>query len=219
MGLFERLKADAAAEWSSYVDHDFVRRMGDGSLPVEAFRFYLVQDYLFLIQFARANALGAYKAQTLADMRRMQGSLSAILDVELNLHVRLCAGWGLSPADLEAAEEHQANIAYTRFVLDSGVRGDLLDLTVALSPCVIGYAEIGRALERRGVGPDHPYGEWINEYAGDAYQEVAARAAAHIDELGAVFLTEARYPRLRDIFRRAARLEAGFWQMGLDAAA
>jgi thiaminase/transcriptional activator TenA len=218
MRLFERLRADAGTDWSDYVDHEFVRRMGDRSLPVEAFRFYLVQDYLFLIQFGRANALGVYKAQTLGEMNRMQASLAAILG-EMNLHVRLCAGWGLSEADLQAAEEHQANIAYTRYVLDTGVRGDLLDLTVALSPCVIGYAEIGRKLAAAGVAADHPYREWIDEYAGAAYQDVAAKAGAHIDELAALYLTEARYPRLRDIFRRATRLESGFWQMGLDATA
>jgi thiaminase/transcriptional activator TenA len=218
-GLFERLKADAGEDWSRYVRHDFVRRLGAGSLPEPAFRHYLVQDYLFLIQFARANALGVYKAPTLADMRRMQRSLSAILDVEMDLHVRFCAGWGISAADLEAAEEHPATTAYTRLVLDSGMRGDLLDLTVALSPCVVGYGEIGRELgAAQAAGSNNPYADWINEYAGDAYQQVAQRAAGHIDELGEAWLTETRYPRLLHLFRRATQLEADFGQMGLDAA-
>ena len=76
--VFERLKGAARADWSRYVEHEFVQRMGDGTLPDAAFRRYLVQDYLFLIQFARANALAAYKSRTLADMRRAQGALSAI---------------------------------------------------------------------------------------------------------------------------------------------
>lgn len=216
--LFARLKADAAEDWQRYTGHEFVRRMGDGSLPVAAFRFYLVQDFLFLVQFARANALGVYKAPTMADMRRMQASLSAILDVEIGLHIRLCEGWGISEAEMQATEEHPANIAYTRFVLDSGLRGDLLDLTVALSPCVVGYAEIGRALGAMPPAADHPYQQWIAEYSGAAYQGVAAEAVAHIGRLGSMFLTEARYPRLLETFRRATRLEADFWQMGLDAA-
>jgi len=103
MSLFERLKAAAPGEWRSYVDHAFVRGMGDGTLPEAAFRTYLVQDYLFLIQFARANALAAYKSRTLADLRAAKDGLSAIVDVELDLHVRLCERWGLSPADIEAA--------------------------------------------------------------------------------------------------------------------
>ena len=52
MDIFDRLKAVAAADWQSYVNHYFVRQLGAGTLPHAAFRTYLVQDYLFLIQFA-----------------------------------------------------------------------------------------------------------------------------------------------------------------------
>lgn len=217
MDIFERLRAAAPAEWTSYVDHDFVRQMGAGTLPQAAFRTYLVQDYLFLIQFARAYALAVYKGRTLADMRAAQAGLSAILDVEMDLHVRLCGRWGLAPDEIEAAPEHQATIAYTRFVLDSGVAGDLLDLHVALAPCVIGYAEIGRRLAPGGIAAlgDHPYRDWIGEYAGDAYQEVALAARRHLDDLAARAMTERRFVELAALFAKASRLEADFWQMAL----
>lgn len=216
MDLFDRLKAAAAPEWASYVAHDFVRRTGDGTLPASAFRTYLVQDYLFLIQFARAYALAVYKGRSLADMRAAKAGLSAILDVEMDLHVRLCGRWGLSPADLEAAPEARATVAYTRYVLDCGAAGDLLDLHVALAPCVIGYAEIGRALAPRAAGPDHPYREWIGEYAGEAYQEIARAARAHLDALAVNAMTEARFGALARIFATASRLEADFWSMALE---
>jgi thiaminase/transcriptional activator TenA len=186
MDIFGRLKAAAAADWQSYVDHDFVRQMDAGTLPQAAFRTYLVQDYLFLVQFARAYALATYKSRTLGDMKAAQAGLAAILD-EMDLHVRLCGRWGLSPEDIEAAPEHQATVAYTRFVVDCGAAGDLLDLHVALAPCIIGYAEIGRNLAANGIDAlgDHPYREWIAEYAGDAYQDVAVRARGHLDDLAA----------------------------------
>jgi len=218
MDIFDRLKAAAPTEWASYVDHSFVRQMGQGSLPETAFRTYLVQDYLFLIQFARAWALAAYKSRRPSDIRAAQAGLAAILD-ETDLHVRLCARWGLSKADIEAAPEHQATVAYTRFVLDCGAAGDLLDLHVALSPCVIGYAEIGRARSPDGGAArgDHPYREWIGEYAGEGYQGVAAAARLHLDELAARSMTEQRFTELVAIFAQASRLEADFWQMGLAA--
>ncbi|GBD49329.1 thiaminase II [Methylopila sp. Yamaguchi] len=219
MTLFERLKADAAAEWRSYVDHDFVRALGDGSLPEAAFRSYLVQDYLFLIQFARAYGLAVYKGGRLSDMRAAAATLHAILDVEMDLHVRVCAQWGLTERDLEAAEEGGACVAYTRFVLDAGLRGDLLDLLTALSPCVVGYAEIGAALARGGVAADNPYRSWIEEYAGSAYQQIAESARATLDRLGEERLTLTRYAELAKLFAAASRLEAAFWQAGLDAAA
>lgn len=65
MDIFDRLKAAAVADWQRYVGHDFVRQIGAGTLPQAAFRTYLVQDYLFLIQFARVYALATYKSRTL----------------------------------------------------------------------------------------------------------------------------------------------------------
>ena len=103
MSFFERLKAAASAEWRAYTEHPFTDGMADGTLAEAAFRHYLVQDYLFLIEFARAYALAVYKSPKLTDMREAAAGLSAILDVEMNLHVKLCAGWGLSPRDLEQA--------------------------------------------------------------------------------------------------------------------
>jgi thiaminase/transcriptional activator TenA len=219
MDVFDRLKAAAAYDWQSYVDHEFVRQLGARTLPQAAFRTYLVQDYLFLIQFARAYALATYKSRTLADMRMAQAGLTTILD-EMDLHVRLCGRWGLAPEDIETAPEHQVTVAYTRFVLDCGAAGDLLDLHVALAPCVIGYAEIGRNLTPQGIDAlgDHPYREWISEYAGEAYQDVAAAARRHLDDLAARAMTERRFTELAVLFGKASRLEASFWQMGLDVA-
>lgn len=219
MDIFDRLKAAAPADWNSYVDHAFVRQMAAGTLPQAAFQTYLVQDYLFLIQFARAWALAAYKSRTPADIRAAQAGLAAILD-ETDLHVRLCARWGLAQEDIESAPEHQATVAYTRFVLDCGAAGDLLELHVALAPCVIGYAEIGRNLTPDGIAAlgDHPYREWIGEYAGEGYQGVAAAARKHLDELAARSMTERRFEELVAVFAKASRLEADFWQMGLASA-
>ncbi len=218
--LFERLKQDAPDAWSAYVDHAFVRGLGDGSLPLASFRHYLVQDYLFLIEFARAYAIGVYKAPDLAEMKKAADGIAAILG-ETSLHLRLCADWGLPPDAVASTRQARATVAYTRFVQEAGLRGDMLDLVVALSPCVVGYAEIGSALAAKGKGlgnGSNPYGPWIREYAGDAYQALAADSIAQIDRLAALFLTEARYPRLLAIFDEAVRLEADFWQMGIDCA-
>jgi thiaminase/transcriptional activator TenA len=219
VSFYERLKGAAAAEWRAYVEHPFTTAMADASLPQPAFRHYLVQDYLFLIEFARAYALAAYKAPQLSDMREAAAGLSAILDVEMNLHVKLCAGWGLSLGDLERAAPAPETLAYTRYVLDTGMRGDLLALKVALAPCVIGYAEIGTRLAAAagGATAKNPYRVWIDEYAGAAYQEVAAKARADLDRLAQRYATPAREAELVAIFKEATRLEADFWEMGWRA--
>ncbi|SHK61790.1 thiaminase II [Rhodothermus profundi] len=215
--LFARLRQAVAEDWLAYTQHPFVEQLGKGTLPEAAFRHYLVQDYRFLIHFARAWALALVKADTLEDMRHAADTISALLNEEMRLHVRYCARWGISEADLEDAPEAQANLAYTRYVLERGFSGDVLDLQVALAPCIVGYAEIGRALHAQFAESlaQNPYRDWIEMYAGEAYQQVARHAILQLDRLAARRLTEARFPDLVETFRQATRLEIAFWDMGL----
>ena len=220
MALFQRLRHDAGPDWLAYVEHDFVRGLGGGTLAPAAFRYYLEQDYLFLIHFARAYALAIFKSDTLEDMRAAKETLRLILDVEMGLHVKYCGGWGLTEQQMAAMPEDTANMAYTRFVLERGLAGDALDLHVALAPCVIGYGVVGKALAggRDTVHAGNPYSDWIAMYAGAEYQAVVRAAEERLDRLWARRGNEARYASLLDTFRSACRLEAAFWQMGLDAA-
>ena len=114
-------------------------------------------------------------------------------------------------------------MAYTRLVLERGLSGDLLDLLVALAPCVVGYGEIGARLmaEHRADLSDNPYQEWIEAYAGDEYQEVARSAIEQLERVasrraGVVTSDSPRWHSLASTFRAATRLEAGFWEMGLN---
>jgi thiaminase/transcriptional activator TenA len=216
-GLFHRLRSAARPSWDRYVAHEFVRRMGDGSLPEACFRHYLVQDYLFLIHFARAYALAAFKADDLADMRAAARSMSAILDLEMGLHVKYCAGWGLDEAAMQATAEAQGTLAYTRFVLERGLAGDLLDLHVALAPCIVGYAEIASSLlaDPATKLDGNPYADWIAMYADPEYRAVAAAQVALLDRLSLKRGGDARFTDLARSFDAASRLEAGFWDMGL----
>ena len=217
--LFDRLKAAAPGEWRAYTEHPFVRALSDGSLPESCFRHYLAQDYLFLIHFARAYGLAAYKANGLDDIRQAAAGLAAIIDVEMGLHVEFSARWGLSESDLAASEEDAATLAYTRYVLETGLRGDLLDLRVALAPCIVGYAEIGAALaaDAATVMDANPYREWIEMYSSEDYQDVARAEVAALDGLMERRGGGARFETLAAVFRQATRLEAAFWDSGLDA--
>jgi thiaminase/transcriptional activator TenA len=219
--LFQRLVAAAGAAWPAYTRHEFVQRLAAGELLEPCFRRYLVQDYLFLRHFARAWGLAVYKSDTLAEMRRAQALVAVTLDVEIGLHVDYCRGWGLSEAAMAAEPEASATIAYTRFVLDRGLAGDRLDLEASLAPCIIGYAEIGaeRRADPHTRRDGNPYREWLDLYAGSDYQDLAREAAAALDEQFARRGGEGRMPALAAAFTISTRLEADFWQMGLDATA
>lgn len=215
-GAFGRLRRDAGANWERYVSHPFVRALGAGTLPQPAFRHYLQQDYLFLVHFARAYALAAYKSTELADISAAAASVTNIVDVEMPLHVRFCADWGLTEAQMRAEPEDMETMAYTRFVLERGMAGDRLDLDAALIPCVVGYAEVAQRLvaDPATTRQGNPYAAWIDAYASDEYRAVAAKAIANLDRQFSRRGGEARYADLLATFTAASRLEEAFWEMG-----
>ena len=217
-GLFRQLKGAAGAEWDGYIWHPFVQGLSDGTLPLKAFRHYLVQDYLFLIHFARAKALAVLKGESIQAMRDKAAAVLAILD-ETKMHLTYCRDWGLDEAAVIATPETAETVSYTRWVLDRGYAGDILDLEVALVPCTVGYGEVAQRImadpKRRKDG--NPYQSWIDTYASSDYQAMARAAALRIDELGVSHGGDARFKRLAADFAEAARLEQRFWQQGLDA--
>lgn len=211
----------AAPDWDAYTRHAFVAGLGDGTLPQANFLHYLVQDYVFLIHFARAWALGVVKAETLDEMKTCAGTVDGLVNHEMALHVGICAEAGIPQADLETAQEAQGNLAYTRYVLESGFSGDFLDLMAALMPCVMGYGEIGTRLAAEATGT--AYRPWIDTYAGIEYQGVCQTVGAMVDaaltrRLGPDFTTSPRWAALQHRFDTATRLEVGFWDMGLAGA-
>ena len=168
---------------------------------------------------ARAWALAAYKSRTLAELRQATASLDTILNTELDLHIGYCSEWGISEDDLSELPESRATLAYTRYVLDCGQRGDLLDLHVALAPCLIGYGEIAEWLLDQDTTEieNNPYADWIAMYSSDDFKEAVEAEREWLDaRLSEV--SERRLGELVDVFRDATRLEIDFWQMGLDRA-
>ena len=218
--LYSQLKQACQQEWHDYCHHPFVQGIADGSLPMDCFKHYLQQDYLFLIQFSRAYALATYKAGNLQEMREAAASVSGILETEMSLHLGYCAQWGMTEADVINQPEARANMAYTRYVLERGMAGDILDLYTALSPCAVGYAEIGQRLinDPATKKEGNPYWSWIETYGGDEFLEGAIKQVEFLNALAESRFSEKRLPSLQQTFKNATVLEIGFWQMGMDQA-
>jgi thiaminase/transcriptional activator TenA len=215
---FPKWRDAAGPQWPAYTRHPFVQGLQDGSLPQDAFLHYLKQDYVFLIHFSRAWALAITKAQSVEEMRLCAGTVNALINEEIALHIQTCAAAGISEDQLFATQERTENLAYTRYVLDAGHSGDFLDLLAALAPCVLGYGEIGATLMPHA--DSSAYGEWIRTYGGAEYQQVCADVGALIDmavtnRIGEAPETSPRWQALCERFTTATRLEVGFWDMGL----
>ncbi|MDV7104768.1 thiaminase II [Vibrio sp. TH_r3] len=206
-------------EWQTYTEHEFVQQLALGKLNNSAYLHYLKQDFLFLKQYARAYAMAIYKAKTLSEMRMALPTVQALLSTEISHHLTYCQQWGLSEHDMEAEPEAFGTIAYTRYVLDTGMSGDLVDLYTALAPCALGYAEIGRNLLSSTTNnkQNNPYQSWIELYGGEEYQSSINTAGDYLNELLAdIAIDSQRGQQLCEVFKTATRMEIAFWQQSLN---
>jgi len=107
-------------------------------------------------------------------------------------------------------------MAYTRYVLDCGIQGDILDLLVAMAPCIVGYGEIGMNLKSNSIDQAscNPFQEWIDTYSSENFQEGVNKLKERINQLEQQNgVSDHRFAKLCQIFQGSVRLETKFWEM------
>ena len=217
--VFSVLKEKNLKNWLLYTKHDFVNLLSSDTLKEKYFLNYLIQDYLFLIQFSKAWSLAVLKSDTLEEMKIAANTVNDLINFEMELHIKLCGSYNISKNDLESANEENENIAYTRYVLELGYSGDFLDLLSALAPCVLGYGEIGMNCKNLKIKTPM-YQKWIDTYSSDEYQDVCKNVANLIDQafllrLGSDYVNTYKWNKVNKIFNKATLLEIDFWNMAL----
>ena len=212
--LFCLLKKNCPKEWSNYTKHQFLVSLANNILPLKAFKKYLIQDYFFLIKFIKILALGCVKSQNNNDLMRCIDFIFAIKN-ELRLHVLYCKKWKISQKTLLKTPELIETKKYTNYVMEVGNKGDILDLFTALSPCIIGYGEIGYELKKKKLHKNS-YNSWIDTYASKEYQDVAKENILYLDSLfSKIKKKKNKLKKLKKIFKKATELESDFWSMSL----
>jgi thiaminase/transcriptional activator TenA len=205
------LREAASPAWEAQVSHPFVRGIGDGSLPEDKFRFYVRQDYLFLIDYGRLLALAAARAPRLEWMRRFASFSQSVLETEMDLHRQFAARWGVTSDQLESERTVPATDAYCDFLLRTASLGDFAELVAALLPCMWSYAEIGERLAAEGL-PDHGgYADWITMYASDEYGQLATWCRELTDAAADGVAGPGRR-RMHAAFRASSEHELAFWE-------
>ncbi len=212
MRASDAFRQAADAIWEANAAHPFVRGIGDGTLSEERYRFYLAQDYVYLIDFSRLFAVAAAKAPSLAPMERFAKLLDETLHFEMDLHRSLCAEFGISRHELERTRPSPTCLAYTSYLLRMAYEGEAGMLLAALLPCSWGYGEIGLRLRGKGLPPVAQYAKWIETYASAGYQEIVEWLRTLFDEvLGD--LGGMQRSRLQETFDTSSRWEYLFWEM------
>lgn len=196
--------------WDSILDHPMVRELGDGTLDEAPFRYWVRQDYVFLVEYGRLLAFGAVKTPELDDMGTFATLLESTVNVEMDLHRSYAASFGITEAELEATKPSPTTRAYTDFLLRTAALGTFGDIVAVLLPCMWGFNETGKHLEQRGTPDDERYAQWIDMYAGDEFTELTDWCRELMDEIAADATASDR-DRYREHFRTSARHEYRFW--------
>jgi len=210
-----RLRREAAAIWEAQHRHPFVRGIGDGKLDLEKFKFWLRQDYVFLIEYARLLALAAARSPDLETMARFAGLLEETLETEMSLHRAYANEFGISPQDLEREQPAPTTQAYTDSLLRVAAMGDFAELVAALLPCMWSFSEIGQRLALQPAPDEKRYGQWIAMYSSTEFAELAGWCRDLLDNLAAG-LPERELKKLQEAFFTSSRYEWQFWEMAWE---
>ncbi|NLV77928.1 MAG: TenA family transcriptional regulator [Rhodococcus sp.] len=200
-------------------DLEFLRRLGDGTLEPEAFRFYIEQDALYLAGYAKALALLASKSPDAVTGAFWATSSATAATEESVLHRDLLTGGALPPADGPATPS-PACLGYVSYLTATVATEPYPVGAAAVLPCFWIYAEVGRDLAARAADvltadPTHPYARWVATYDDPAFHESVARARELVDAAGAA-ATDTERAAMIDAFVVATRYELLFWATALD---
>jgi len=208
----DRLRETAARIWEAQHQHPFVRGIGDGTLELERFKYWVRQDYVFLVDYARLLLLVAARSPSLDLMSRFARLATETLQTEMSLHRTYAAQFGISPAELEGEPPAPATRAYTDFLLRTATLGDYAELVAALLPCMWGFSEIGQRLAARTAPQDERYAQWIAMYSSPEFADLAQWCRELLDCL-ATGMLEGDLQKLEAAFLASSRHEWRFWEM------
>jgi thiaminase (transcriptional activator TenA) len=208
----DELWSGIAGIYDAILAHPFLAGLSDGSLPPASFAFYVVQDAIYLRDYARALAAVASRAADAAGAEMFARHAAGAISVERQLHASLLADLGIDPAAAAAADPAPTTLAYTSYLLAAARGGSYAEGVAAVLPCYWIYREVGRELQRRG-SPDPRYQRWIDTYGGAEFDADVREVLAVADGLGPG-LGAAERARAHRHFRDTSRYEWMFWDMG-----
>ena len=214
MKTTERILLAAKDIWESYNEHPFLRGIEDGTLDREKFRYYLIQDYLYLVEFTKVFSLGIAKAKSPETMQLFSQFVTLLIEEELDIHRGYIGKIAVSREEIDATPRALDNLSYTSYMLRVAYEEGEAEILTAILPCAYSYEIIAKnILVRNPAAADHPfYGEWLRGYAG-SYGDINIVLLETIDRLTGHY-TEAQLRRLEEIFIACSRYELAFWELG-----
>ncbi|MDX2224838.1 MAG: thiaminase II [Rhodospirillaceae bacterium] len=205
-----RLWAKAEPLRRAIVELPFNRELAAGSLPRETFKFYIMQDSIYLEAYSRALSLASARAPDTDAMLEFATAASVAIQVERALHAGFFAQFGVSSADRAGAGPSPTCLNYTNYLLATAATGSYGELVAAIVPCFWVYWEVGQHIARTAKRPN-PYDSWIDTYADASFGAATERVIAICDRVAAGSDPET-VARMDAAFLRCVKFEWMFWE-------
>lgn len=202
---------------------EFLHRLGDGTLPIEAFDSYIAQDAIYLRSYARALALLAARADDPDAAVFWASAAAQAITVESQLHAELLSkdapGSGDSFTFGELPEPTPTCLGYVSYLIATVATESYAVGAAAVLPCFWIYADVGTTLAQRAhdvlaANPDHPYAKWVSTYGDPTFGEQAQVARRLVDR-AAIGAKPAETSAMTTAFVTASRYELAFWDTAL----
>jgi thiaminase (transcriptional activator TenA) len=207
----EELRKKADSIWEANLEHPFVKGIANGDLPLENFKYYVLQDSYYLSHFARIQAIGAARAEDLYTTSRMAAHAQGTNEAELALHEKFIKQLYITEEELAAFEPAPTAYNYTSHLYRVSDTGSLGEIIAAILPCYWIYHEIGERFE--GKTPAEPvYQEWIAAYGGEWFGQLVQEQMNRLDDLAAK-ASDAERKKMTQHFLLSCQYEYLFWEM------
>ncbi len=214
MTTVERLLEATKDIWNSYNEHPFVKGIEVGTLDKEKFRYYIIQDYLYLIDYAKAFAIGIAKAKSVETAQLFSGYISLLTGSEMNIHHGYMGKFAVSQEEIDSTPRALDNLSYTSYMLRVSYEEGEAEILAAILSCAYSYELIAtRMVENTPECVNHEfYGEWISGYASQDYANGNVVLIDALNQLSENY-TEEQLQHLTDIFVACSRYEYLFWDL------
>src|SRR5437899_9253084 len=109
MKFSQHLRSIAEPIWAAQLTHPFVVGLGNGTLPERKFKYYILQDALFLNDLAQVFAIASEKAPEAVSAARFAKLAKDTLVVERSLHETYGKRWKLTQIGRASCRERVKN--------------------------------------------------------------------------------------------------------------
>ncbi|WP_455716589.1 thiaminase II [Anaerosporobacter sp.] len=214
MTIMERLLYVTKEIWEEYNKHPFVIGIQEGTLDRKKFKYYIIQDYLYLEEYAKVFAIGIAKAKSPELTKLFSNYVNLLTGSEMDIHRGYMGKFEISQQEIDETPRALDNLSYTSYMLRVAYEEGEAEILTAILSCAYSYEIIAKNMIKNNPDSQNHsfYGEWIQGYANEQYSEENKVLINTLEKITSDY-SEEQMNHLIDIFVACSRYELAFWDL------